>query len=165
MTLIDYTSYDDVRAALGVSQDEIKDTTLSLDLYAFNLASELEGISLTLIPAFTTVKAIPVDDRSAVQTRFFQATKLFASYAVAKQLCTSLPMFAPKDQTDGKASLGRFSADPYKATIARIVADYETNKARLELALEGLTPEVGRVVTSRPYFSVVSPLVDPVLGA
>jgi len=165
MTLIDFTSYDDVRAALGVSQDEIKDTTLSLDLYAFNLTSELEGISLTLIPTFTTVTAIAVDERSAVQTRFFQTAKLFACYAVAKQLCTSLPMFAPKEQTDSKATLGRFAQDPYKATIARIVADYETNKARLATALEGLTPEVARVITSRPYFSVVSALVDPVTGA
>jgi hypothetical protein len=165
MTLIEITSYDDVRAALGVSEDELKDTTLSLDLYAFNLTSELEGISLTLIPTFTQVKAIAAVDRTDVQTRLFQAAKLFATYAVAKQLCTSLPLFAPKEQTDGKASLGRFSSDPYKATIARITADYETAVTRVAAALEGLTPEVPRVITSRPYFSVVAALVDPVTGA
>ena len=32
--ITEYTTYDDVRAALGVSVDDLEDSTLALDLYA-----------------------------------------------------------------------------------------------------------------------------------
>lgn len=161
MALIDYTSYNDVRAALGVSVDEIDDATLSLDLYEFNLVSELEGISLTLIPDFL---GLPPTGRTAEQTRFYQSTKLFATYATAKLGTIALPMFSPKEQTDGKAGLVRFAQDPYKATIARVLQQYEAFKSKLEVAYAAVTPAAGAVVSTRPYFSVVTPAYDPVLG-
>ena len=45
MALLTYTTYDDIRAALGVSSDEIEDATLSLSLYELNLTSDLTGES------------------------------------------------------------------------------------------------------------------------
>lgn len=162
MNLIDYTSFDDIRAALGVSIDEISDTTLSLNLFAFNLVSELEGISLGLMPYYEplTQTIVTLD----TDIRFVQSVNLFSTYAVAKQACASLPMFSPKEQNDGKSSLVRFSLDPYKVTIGRISEQYEAAKTKLEAAF-GATQNTGApIATTRPYMSVASPTYDPVSG-
>lgn len=164
MALIDFISYDEVRAALGVSQDEIKDTTLSLNLYDFNLVSELESISLDLIAAYTAQVAATPSTWTAAQTRFVQATKLFAAYAVAKQLTVSLPMFGPKEQSDGKASLVRFAQDPYKATIASVVQQYETFKVKLAETFAAMQSTTATANVTREYFSVATPDSNPVLG-
>lgn len=164
MDLTDYTSFDDIRAALGVSVDEISDATLSLDLFVFNLVSELEGIDLGLIPYFEPLTLIDIDGAPAGDRRFFQATKLFATYAVAKQACASMPMFGPKEQTDGKASLVRFSQDPYKVTTERVAQQYEAAKVRLETAYAATQNAGAPVISDRPYLSVVSPDYDPVSG-
>jgi hypothetical protein len=165
MALIDFISYDEVRAALGVSQDEIKDTTLSLNLYDFNLVSELESISLNLIAAYMAQVAVtPSSSWTAAQTRFVQSTKLFAAYAVAKQLTVSLPMFGPKEQSDGKASLVRFAQDPYKATIASVVQQYETFRVKLAETYAALQSTTATANVTREYFSVATPDSNPILG-
>ena len=164
MGLIDYTSFDDVRAALGVSVDEISDATLSLDLYVFNLVSELETISLTLPADYLTQKATATP-WNPVATRFYQMTRLFSAYAVAKQACAALPMFGPKEQADGKSSMVRFAQDPYKVTIARIIEQFEAAKVRLEAAYAATLSLGAPALSTRPYFSVVHPSYDPVLGA
>jgi hypothetical protein len=164
MTLTDYVSFEEVRAALGVSEDEIKDATLSLDLYAFNLVSELEGISLTLVEDYAQQKVSPVEGWTPIQVRFHQAVRLFSAYAVAKQATISVPMFAPKEQTDGKASLGRWAQDPYKPMIASVLKQYEVFKVKLEAAYGAIQTTVSPTTVDRPYMSVVAPISDPVLG-
>lgn len=165
MALIDFISYDDVRAALGVSEDEITDATLSLNLYEFNLVSELESISLTLITDYETQKGASPSTWTDAQTRFHQAVQLFSAYAVAKQATISLPMFGPKEQTDGKAALVRFAQNPYKDTIAAVLAKYEAFKVKLEAAYGALTSTDAPTTTTRPYFVVAVPTYDPVTGS
>ena len=162
MTLTEFTSFDDIRAVLGVSVDELSDTTLSLNLYLFSLVSALEGVDLGVIPYFEPLVATAPS--TATDIRFFQAVQVFASYAVAKQASGSLPMFSPKEQTDGKSSLVRFSQDPYKVTMEKIEEGYEAWKVKLSAAYSA-TQNVGApVVSDRPYLSVVSPGYDPVSG-
>lgn len=164
MQLVEYISFDDVRAVLGVSSDEIEDTTLSLDLYVFNLTAELEGISLTLIPDYDALQEVKETDRTDNDRRFDRALRLFCAYCVANQACGALPMFAPKEQSDGKASLTRFAQDPYKATIARISQQYEAAKAALAAAYGVLDAPSAPVATTRPYFVVSTPTYDPITG-
>lgn len=164
MAMLDFISFDDIRAALGVSQDEITDATLSLDLYEFNLISELESISLTLVSVYAAQKETAPSTWTTDQTRLHQSIRLFSAYAVAKQATISLPMFSPKEQTDGKAGLVRFAQDPYKATIARVLQQYDLFKAKLEVAYGAILAVSATPTTQRPYFSVVSPSSDPVLG-
>lgn len=164
MSMTDYIGYDDVRAALGVSQDEISDATFSLDLYEFNLVSELESVSLTLIADYASQKETAPSTWTDNQTRFHQSVRLFAAYAVAKQATVSLPMFGPKEQTDGKAGLVRFAQDPYKVTIARVMAQYDMFKVKLEAAYAAILAVGAPLISTRPYLAASSPNSDPVLG-
>jgi hypothetical protein len=164
MTLEDYISFDDVRAALGVSDDEITDATLSLDLYAFNLVAELEGISLTLTADYAAQKETSPSGWTEDQTRFHQSVRIFSAYAVAKQATTALPLFSPKEQTDGKAAVVRFAQNPYKDTINGVLMAYDAARARLVSAYGAIT-SLTPVTVSRPYFSVASPTYNPILGS
>jgi hypothetical protein len=162
VALLSYTTYDDIRAALGVSSDEILDATLSLSLYELNLTTEFEDISLSLESDYATVAAL--SSRTAVQDRFLQATRLFATYAVAYQAATSLPLFSPKDITDGKAAFSRYADSPYKEVIKRVEQSYGKYKSRLEAALAANNSGSAPSTTPRPYFVVAAPSSDPVTG-
>ena len=165
MALVDYISFDDVRAALGVSADEFDDATLSLDVYAFNHVSELEAISPLILGVYDVQVDTSPSTWTANQTRFFQAFTLFSAYAVAKQATISLPLFSPKEQTDGKASMVRYAQDPYKATIARVLQQYDAFKLKLATVFSVLQNTGAPIVISRPYLSVASPIYNPVKGA
>ncbi len=163
MALIDFTSYDDIRAALGVSSEEIEDTTLSLPLYELNLAAELEGVGETLVDLF---KALPPDllSWSPAERRLDRWTRLFATYSVARQLLGALPLFAPKEISDGKATEVRFALDPYKATTKTVLEQWAAARTKLAETLAEAT-STSTVAAPRQFLMAVSPTYDPVLGA
>lgn len=158
--ITDYTTYDDVRAALGVSVDDVDDTTLALNLYAASLEADLEDIDVTLPGTYATTAAIvtPTD----AQSRFLQSAKLFATFAVAKQLTSALPLFAPKQVSDGKSTMDRF-ANPYKDVVATVNQQYDRFKNRLTQTLAAIGTTTS-AATPLNFFSVVSPSTDPVTG-
>ena len=158
--LIDYTTYNDVRAALGVSDEDIPDAVLALNLYADTLTQEFEEIDLTLESTYTVTKALPV--KTAAETRFLTACNVFATYSVAKQLTATMPLFAAKQVTDGKAQISRFD-NPYKDVIAQVTAQYEKARTRLVAAF-GAIGAVTTETVAKSYFGIVSPSVDPVTG-
>ena len=160
MAVLTYTDYDSVRATLGVSDEDITDATLGLNLYANYLTQEMEDVSLTLESTFTTTAAVVTP--SAEQTRFLTATRLFATFAVAKQLTAALPLFSAKQISDGKASVQRFD-NPYKDTIKNVLEQYDRTRNRLISALAALGTSATASVT-KSYFSVVSPDTDPIVG-
>jgi len=162
MNLVDYTSFDDIRAALGVAELELKDTTLSLSLYGNNLASEFDQIDPTLTTVFVALPA--AGSQTAEEKSFALYVQLFATYAVAKQLTVSLPLFSPKEIGDGKATMTRYAVDPYKATINGINVQYESFKSKLAAAFDAVSLVTADVVAPRPYMTVVSPSSDPVTG-
>lgn len=164
MELTDYTTYDDIRAALGVAKGEITDATLSLELYANGLRGELMAVN-RLLPA--QYNSLPSDASTLTedQVDFRVATRTFATYAVAKHLTVSLPLFSPKDIGDGKALIGRYSFDPYKPVISGILAKYDEAKAGLVQAYSVLfTLAASGPVFLVGGFVVASPSVDPVTG-
>ncbi len=57
--LTDYTSYDEIRAVLGVSDEELEDGTLALPLYLTMLLMEFDDIEPTLDVQYTDIKALP----------------------------------------------------------------------------------------------------------
>lgn len=164
MALTDFTSFDDIRAALGVSTDELEDATLSLSLYELNLVSELDDVGVDLIEDFMTLQAIDPSTWTSVQKRFDQFTRLFTTYAVAKQLTVSLPLFSPKEISDGKASVTRFALDPYRETIKMIREQYGAFKQKLESAYAASQSTAYVDATPRVYFLGVASGSDPVTG-
>lgn len=164
MAITSYTSYDEVRAVLGVSTDELEDSTLALALYDYGLQAELKDIGPGLPADFAIVSAIAEGSRTTAEQWFFQNTKLFAAYAVAKQLGTALPLFGPKDISDGKATVSRFADSPYREVLKRVEREYGAAKTRLESAYAQYNSSSNTPV-SRNYLMASSLSTDPVTGA
>ena len=158
--LNDYTSYSDIRAALGVDEDDISDETLGLPIYDDLLTQDLEDVDLTVVDTYTTTTAI--SSPTAAETRFLRACKLFATFSVARQLTSSLPLFAAKQMTDGKAQIQRFD-NPYQETIKKVNEQYGLARSRLVTTLLAIGTTADTVV--KTYFGVASPSTDPVTGS
>jgi len=94
-----------------------------------------------------------------------QAVRLFATYSVARQLTAALPMFGPKEHTDGKASVTRFSSDPYKETVKKVEEQYGAFRLRLEASFKTLSSSVAAAAPLRSYMTVSVPVNDPVTGS
>lgn len=170
VTITDYTSYAEVRAALGVTDKEVGDEILGLPMYGNHLAAELNdladtlGLTSDIDETYATLRGITLSSLTKPQKRVLATVALFATYAVARHLGTSLAMMAPKTLGDGKAMLTRFSDSPYKSTLANVEAQYEKAKVALSGALASLnSTSTVAVVTS--FMGVSSPAVDPVTGS
>ena len=163
MILTAFTSYADIRAALGVGIAEISDAVISLPLYENGLGAELDKLSLALETDFVSTTALA--SKTSDQTRFLRAVQLFATYAVARQLTGSLPLFSAKEIHDGKASMIRYSANPYEATVTAVKDGFESYKA-LALAAYAAVNQAAASASStqRPYLSVVRASYDPITG-
>jgi len=165
MAITDYTTYDDIRAVLGVEDDELTDATIGLSIYENTLSLALTATSGVLSPSTETRNLAeqheyisnlvsPTDD----ETKMLLTIVNYACCVVAAALSSSLPMLAPKIQSDGKSTLTRFaSEETYKSAqrgvwemIAKIKGDF--------IELFGGTVEV-----STPL-SVVTPDEDLVTG-
>ena len=156
MLVTDYTTYNEIRATLGVSDEDITDATLALTLYSDYLRGEHEDISLTLPSTYATVKALVTPD--GAQTRFLAASRLFATFSVAKQLTAALPLFAAKQVTDGKAAVSRFDTS-YKDVVKSVNEQYEKLRSRLVAALTALGTTTTDA-TAAVFFSTVAPSID-----
>ena len=161
MSLSDYTSPDQVRAALGVSDLELSDATLSLNIYEMQIRLDLEDISDTLADSYLVAAALPSDSRTTLQQKLVDLTQLFSTYSVSKNLLTSLKMFGPKRITDGRAETERF--DPMEEIKLGILANYSSIRNKLitvSIGIGNSTPPA----TVRTYVTVASLGTDPVTG-
>lgn len=161
MSLLNYTTYADVRAALGVTDEELEDEVLGLQLYEDHLSYELSDIHPDLDALHTTLESTSV--LTSAQERFMLACRSFATYAVAQALTSTLPMFGPKSIEDGKARMERFN-DPYKATIEAVSKAYATWRSRLEAAY-GTLSSSQTSTTTRVYAVASTPAYNPITGA
>jgi hypothetical protein len=155
-----YTSHDEVRAALGVTSDDLDDTTLDLPIYGNHLLMELEDVSLTLVSAYEAAYA--AEPQSDLQVRLVAAVNMFATYSVAKHLSNSIPLFVAKQETDSKAGGTRFDTG-YRETIASVAREYSRLRTYLETTLAAVGSSTSTSVR-RNFFSVASPTSDPIAG-
>lgn len=163
MTLLDFCAYADIRAVLGVEDDELTNDTLALELYLSSLKLEFNETSAGALAQYTTVAALAETARTADQQAFYEGCRLFAMYATANRLASSLPLFAPKDITDGKSATGRFADSPYREAIQETKSQYERLRLKLPGLLAALSATTAQPV-ARVYFSGSAPSSDPVLG-
>jgi hypothetical protein len=161
--LTDFTTYDEVRASLGTNPDELADVTLALPLYARGLVADLEDIAALLPTDYATVLAINEGTRTAKEQALVDAVQLFAPYSVAAQLSSSLPLFSPKQVTDGKAGFSRYADSPYKTSIDNAKKMFDRFRARLVVKYADYKSASSTAIV-RPYGGGVSPTSDPVTG-
>lgn len=161
--ITDYTTYAEIRAVLGVNVDELPDATLGLAVYAHALNIELEQIGEALPEDFATIKAKAENDRTEAEKKVYQGVLTFAPYSIAVQLASSLPLFSPKQVTDGKAAVTRYADSPYRQTIERCLADYDRFKTYLKEKYAAYKSSSSSTA-QRPFFSVSAPDSDPVTG-
>lgn len=152
-TLTDFTSYDEIRAVLGVSDDELEDSTLSLPMYLTTLTLGLGDIDATLETQYLTLKAAAT--LTPKEQKLLDVVSVFSAYAVAQHLLTSMPLFAPKRITDGRAETDRVT-DPFKDVRLGVNHTHASLKARLSGMLE--IP----VASTRLYFGAVGLAINPV---
>lgn len=165
MSLTTYCSFDEVRAALGVSPVELSNSVLALPVYEMGLVRELNRLSTSLNPAFSTVSRLLPADRTSVQQSLYEAVVLFSVYAVASQVGVSLANFAPRSVGDGKASLTRFSDNPYEDVMARIESWKEDARNGLIAAFNAFEGQDAPAQTRSPLFLASGRGTDPVTGS
>ena len=156
--LTDFTSYDEIRAVLGVSDEELEDSTLELPLYSLALSMELEDIASTLEDQYTTIKAQP--DKTPLEQKLLDVVSVFSAYAISKNLLTSMPLFAPKRITDGSAETERVT-DPFEGVREGVNSMYAILRNRIKRILG----EMGTPITPaalRSYVSAVGLAINPI---
>lgn len=160
--ITEYSSYGAVRAVLGVSPREIEDTVIDLPMYEVLLLEDFLDMSSTMAADYATAKNAV--SPTAIETRFVRILQTYASYQVASTLLGSVSMFAPKDITDGKASLARV-ADPYAALKENVAQSLGYVRQRLLAAYEAYSPaNVAPAAVRRSWVVGVGLANDPVAG-
>lgn len=165
MALTQYCELDEVRAALGVNETELTDAVLNLPIYQIGLVRELAKISASLPAAFLEVSALPESTRTEVQAVLFDAARMFSVYTCAKQVGASLGSLVPKDVSDGKASLSRFSDSPYRDTLKRVEEILQTSRADLVEAYARYTGTNRVKAAPAVVFRASGRGYDPVTGS
>lgn len=163
MALTTYCDYEEIRAALGVNSIELADAVLGLPVYEIGLVRELNKISTSLPAAFST--ATGASPQAALDKALCDAVRMFSAYAVAKQAGVSLATFAPKDVGDGKATLSRFSGQPYTETMDNVKAALADARAALQDALAAYQGATAATAVLPVSFMASSRTIDPVVGS
>ena len=165
MALLDFTTYEEVRAVLGVSATELTDSVLSQPQYSTTLTLELREISTSVSTLYATISAIPEVGRTANQQWFYDLTRLTAAYAIASNLLISLPLFSVSRLTDGRAEFER-QKDIFKDVKEAVEAMYGRLRGKLAELL--LTLEPNAIVFSevtQVYTVSIGLGTDPVTNA
>jgi hypothetical protein len=157
------TSYDDVRAVLGLPSDELNDETLGLKIYLNSLNIALTrvvgtyptdyGSTRTLVELYEALKdGDPLDEIVPI-------IQMYAIYSVANTVANTLPMIGVKTKSDGKSVVTRHSAESvYLDTHKSIKEALRTYSAMLR-------DKFGEGVTDVESLTVVTPALDVVTNS
>lgn len=168
MSLTTYCELSEVRSALGVNDIELSDSVLELPVYEMGLIRELTRLSTSLNAAFLTIYRKASETRTSEEAQLHDSVRLFSVYAVAKQVGVSLANFAPKDVGDGKATVSRYSGEPFERVLARIDDYYTSLRGELRTLYEGFSDSSSTAAAStKPgtFFVASRRSYDPVMGA
>lgn len=159
-TIHDFMSLDEPRAILGVSDEELENTTLELPLYMRELSMDLEDLHTGLEQTYLDILALPT--RTKVAQKLLDVVQVYSAYATSKTLLTSLSLFAPKQVTDGRATTDR-ETDPFSSVREGVTSTLEKMKARVLKAVATLGGQVAPK-TTRTYFGAAALAINPVTG-
>jgi hypothetical protein len=164
MDITYFTTAGEVRTTVGLSTEELPDTTLESEIYANVLQLALRGVSLpTTAPGTGTLEArflliADKDETSRTDTEqeLYNLTRIFSTYAVALEVVTSLSTRTPKLESDGKRTITRFSPE---ATFLTTIDSIKKVLGDIRQKLEGIGETA---ITVLPLLSVVTPAVNVV---
>ena len=166
MDILNYTTYDEIRATCGLASKELPDTELAMEIYKNVLSLALSGVDVpTAAPGpgplssrFITIKAISIGSRTTDEQKLYDLTRVFSTYTIALEVVVSLSMKAVKSISDSKASLIRFSPESvYRDVISRIEKVLKDSKDKIENIVETAVDDI-------PLSRVVEPAIDVVTG-
>lgn len=158
-------SYDDVRAVLGVDDEELTDEQLALAVYSLQLSQGIDDVYENLPDLYKTLmekKEQDPESLTRLEKKILGTTQVYATYLLGSIIAPTLPIFAPKKISDGKALTERIS-DPYK----NIKAQLDAQLGDLLGTLEDLLGEYGENIPTKVFtFPVrgVGLAVDPITG-
>ncbi len=165
MAVTDYTTYDDIRAALGVSTTELPDSVLATPQWGLMLPIDFEEVNAGIPDLYATISAISAGSRTKQQQRFYDLCRLFATYSISNNLLASLPLFSVWKLSDGKADFQR-QRDIYEETVDGVMALFNTTRLRMSAAFVLLDSSEAQFTTTLAAISVGATLgSDPVTGA
>lgn len=150
MTVL-YSNYDQVRAALGLTDRELTDKTIA-DLDVSTLVElELDTVYPLHVPI-----AVAVENATATsaERRIFNLLKLFCAYQAAVFLLPQFQMLTAQMLSDGDAQMRRFTPDDIEETKSQI-------RGMLATIKEKLNPEQYAISPLIPFIAV-SPTYNPV---
>lgn len=161
MALTAYTTYDTVRAVVGLSPKELSDDVLSLPMYEQLLKEDLYSVASELN---TTFLALPGGMLSAYEQKLKDQVEVFAAYSVAEKLLSPAGIFCPQVINDGRASRDT-GADPYANLRVDVPKMLAVLRTRITITLDLLA--VTSTVSVRTYALTGSTGLasDPVTGA
>lgn len=163
MSVLTYIpSFEDVRALLGVEDEELPDSRIGLKVFFWSLEEALGNIHVDLKQEYLDIVQIATASRSAAQARLFSTVQTYAAYHVAFDLCNALPQFSPKTISDGKAFVQRHADSPYKVTIDSLSKGLARALANLVEAYASVGGPTVTPATSKTILWVSSPSVDVV---
>lgn len=128
--LIDYTTYDQIRAVLSVTDEELEDVTLALPVFETNLTEQFAAAGAGLQTKYLELLASGVDNLTTNERRYCDIAQVFSTYGIAVQLLDSLPLLAVKSEQDARAQYERFEK-PFERVDANVRSAFAVAKANL----------------------------------
>lgn len=158
--ILDYIgAYDNVRAACGLSSEELSDEELALSIYRNSLSMALGSVSGVYAPSGATTQTLDDIFTSLADTdEMWMLIQQYSIFLVASTALTSVGLKAYKTMSDGKSTLTRFSPE----------STYLSARQSVSSVLHSLTSRIGDLIgisVVEPLFiAAVPPSPDRVVG-
>jgi hypothetical protein len=164
--LSDYTTYDSVRAVLGVSSRVFPDAVMATEIYELALRADLiqvgQGVSETADLDADYLALI--DESMSLATaaqNFYNAVRLFSAHSAAFKALAAMPELSPTFISDSKASLRKDKS----AVTSIVTGDYAKYRRHLAVMYAAFL-DVAAPASFQPNLMGLSiPDFDPVTGA
>ncbi len=160
LSLLDYTSYDEIRAILALTDEELADGVLALPIFVTELVEDLYAVDPginDLYLQYSTTFSNPPEIR-----RFVRLVRAYSAYVVSMQLTESLPLLAVQSENDARAAYKKFD-NPFDDITMMVGANYLKTQQYMVDAYNAVTSTpVAQPVTTWTMVGSIGIAVDPV---
>jgi hypothetical protein len=161
--ITDYTTYADIRMALGLTSRELTDAQLAVESLELEFLDDLVRLGAAVdstsnvVSNYATVYASSPAAGTAGR-KFVSAVRVFAKSAVAFYLLEALPGLVPTYFTDSKAGVKK----DLTSTFKDVPTNYYRRRSRLQTLYAEYLGVTAPAAVRMPLLTVSSPSSDPV---